>query len=155
MGTPNQSIQHDSLTLAADACRSTDMSNMEMQDPKRLFMLAAVLILAGALVSLAYRLLSHAKCDPTIQVVTFAMPSAYNTPTEYRVYEHGRLLVLDRGIHRNSMPFAIGAMVGQYLLWVPAVGILLMCRGKSKSGRWERAKADSAWSEQERNTWGW
>ena len=26
------------------------------------------------------------------------------------------------------------------------------CRGKSKSGRWERAKAESAWSEQKRKT---
>ena len=98
---------------------------MAMQDSKRLFMRAAVLILAGALVILTYRLASPAKCDPTIQIMTFSIPSGYNTPTEYRAYDHGRLLVLEKSIHRKSLPFAVVTMVVQWLLWVPAMVILL------------------------------
>ncbi len=87
-------------------------------------MRAALLILAGAVTSASYRFLSPARSDPFVQVVSFSMPSVYNTSTEYRYYDHGHLLALDKSLYHQTLPFAIIALVIQATFWFPALVIL-------------------------------
>ena len=93
-------------------------------------MRAAMLLLAGSLVSMTYRLMSPAKCDPFVQLVSFSSPSEYDTSTEYRDYSHGKLLVMDKSVHRRTWPFAATALLAFVILWMPAMGILIKLFGE-------------------------
>ena len=93
-------------------------------------MRAAMLLLAGSLVSMTYRLASPAKCDPLVQLVSFSTPSAYDTAMEYRSYSHGKLLVMEKSVHLRSWPFAAAALLATWLLMMPAMGILIKLFGE-------------------------
>ena len=103
---------------------------METPDPRRLLLRAAMLLLAGSLVSMTYRLASPAKCDPLVQLVSFSPPSAYDTATECRAYSHGKLLVMEKSVHRRTWPFAVAASLVMWLLMMPAMGLLIKLYGE-------------------------
>ena len=49
---------------------------------------------------------------------------------EYRDYSHGKLLVMDKSVHRRTWPFAATALLAFVILWMPAMGILIKLFGE-------------------------
>ena len=96
----------------------------EMNNSRKLFTLAGMLILIGSLAPCAFRIASPSGFGPTIQAVSFKRAAALNTKQEYRFNNHGKIVGIPKGVYDKTIGWAYAALAIQFLFWLPAILII-------------------------------
>lgn len=102
----------------------------------RLLYLAGLLIVIGALPGVVFRFTNATGYGPTVLALSFHDQSGLNTISEYRFYEHGRIMGVDRIAYHRNLPIAIGILFVQWLCWFPALIRLAFLGARRASWHW-------------------
>lgn len=108
-----------------------------MNDSRRLFTLAGILILMGSLAAGTFRVASPSGFGPTIQAFSFRRAAALNTKQELRFNNHGKIVGIPKGVYDKTIGWAYATLAIQLLFWVPAIMII---------GTLGIAKAEMSWT---------
>ena len=96
---------------------------MPRNNVSKSFTIAALLILLGSLPAAVFRLSSSSGFGAAVLVVGFSRSSPLNTSEEYRFNEHGRIVGIRRKVYERAVGWALGALILQGMLWMPALAI--------------------------------
>jgi hypothetical protein len=99
---------------------------MIMYDSKKLFTLAGILILMGALAAGVFRVANSSGYGPTILAISFSKASGLNSEDQYSFNNHGKIVSIEKELYDKSIWWAYMTLGIQFLFWLPAVLIIAL-----------------------------
>ena len=99
-----------------------------MNNSRKLFTLAGILILIGSLAPGTFRVASSSGFWAMILAVSFSKTSDLNTADQYCFNNHGKIVGIQKEMHDSSVGWAYLTLAIQFLFWLPAILIIALLR---------------------------